>query len=41
MSKGKGKPVLNYFIVSRDEEEQENASKMFEMISSDFDDSNF
>lgn len=38
MTKGAPKPILNYFIVSKDDEEQENASKMFEMISNDYDD---
>ena len=29
MTRSKAKPILNYYIISKDDEEQENASKMF------------
>ena len=35
MTKGKEKPVLSYYIISKDEVGQENASKVFEMIAGD------
>ena len=38
MTKGKGKPTLNYYIVSKDDIGQENASQVFEMIAGDEDD---
>lgn len=38
MSKGKNKPTLNYYIVSKDDVGQENASQVFEMIAGDEDD---
>lgn len=38
MSNGQGKPILNYFIVSKNDEEQENASSLFESVSNDYDD---
>jgi hypothetical protein len=37
MSKEEPKPHLNYYIVSKDEEEQDNLSKMFELAVGDTD----